>query len=145
MSTRDQWHNRCTFTRRDFIGMDTPTRQPRYGQVVVLNNELCDMFEKKERRAQQGPQGTVYNTVQQPFLKIFPKNYQDLPDPNDYIKVDGATYRVLDREDWSDAGSGRYMGSRMRIQRTSPDESPSLGPVEAEGAGSASGVGLTAI
>lgn len=122
MSTPDQWFNRCVFTRRDQIGIDPTTRLPVFSEVVVLDGEPCDLFNKNERQAQSTPAGTVYNSVVRPYLKIFPSSYTSLPDANDEIIVDGARYRVTDRRDFWDAGSGGYRGSLLTLSAATVDQ-----------------------
>lgn len=122
MSTPDQWFNRCRFLRRDQTGIDATTHLPTFSEVVVLDNEPCDLFNKNERQATSTPAGTVYVSVVRPYLKIYPSDYSSLPDANDEISVDGGTYRVLDRRDYWDAGSGGYRGSLLTLQAATVDQ-----------------------
>jgi hypothetical protein len=117
MSDRNFWFNRCTFKRRDVVGMDPVSHTPAFAETLVLQDEPCDLFNKPRRVAQQGPNGLVYNTVEEPTLKIFPDSFASLPDEDDVVVVDGVTYRILSRVDSVDAGSGRYMGSRLVLHR----------------------------
>lgn len=117
MSDRSMWFNRMTFRRREVTGLDPDTRTPRYSVVTVLQAEPCDFILRARRKAQQGPNGTVWNTVKVPTVKIYPlRGILDVPDENDMVLVDDVSYRVDQVENFFDAGDNRYMGSRLTLE-----------------------------
>jgi hypothetical protein len=120
MSDPTMWRDRCDFIKRTQVGIDPFTRRPSFDNVLVLQNEPCDLFNKARRVAEQSTAGTVYNTVQEPTLKIMPADFSKVPDENDEISVNGTRYKVVSRQDFFDGGSAGalYRGSRLTLHLT---------------------------
>jgi len=121
VSTKDQWFDLCKIVRRDQTGIDPLTRRPIFDNVVVLDNEPCDLSNVDRRVGVFGPSGTVYTTVTDIILKLFPDDSTTLPDENDEITVNGSRYKVLTRHDYRDGGSGAYRGSRLTLEQAGTD------------------------
>ncbi len=101
--------------------MDPTTRRPVFNNVIVLDNEPCDLARRVRRVASQGPGGTVFTSVNEVTLKIYPADITTMPDVNDDVFVNGSRHKVLNREDYFDGGSGSYRGSRLTIDQVVAD------------------------
>ncbi len=73
-----------------------------------------------DKQGQQGPNGTVYNMVKEPILKLWPPDELGgvlaIPDEDDQVVVDGERFRVIDVEIYKDAGSGDFRGARIQMR-----------------------------
>jgi hypothetical protein len=116
---RDLWFNRCKFIRVEDSGVDPVTRLTTKNRTLVLDDEPCDLVERPRSVAVEGPGGRSYQVVKIATLKLDPlAGASAVPDENDSILVDGAAFVVQSRLDYTDPGSGRYMGTELTVQRT---------------------------
>ncbi len=109
--------DRMTFIRREATGIDSTTRRVKYNELVVIDNEPCDLSSTRRRATATSPSGTVSTTVIESTLKIYPFSPADVPDENDTVLVNGSRYRVSAVQNYRDAGSGDYRGSVLSINQ----------------------------
>lgn len=119
MSTPEMWFNRATLIKRELGGIDPVTHLPKYIEIPALENWPCDLIQQPKRIAQRSTSGTVYTTVMENILKIYPPEGY-IPDESDTIFVDGDEYRVDRVEIFRDAGSYDFRGARLTI--SSPEK-----------------------
>lgn len=125
-ATKDQWLHTCSMKRRLKQAIDPNTRLPTWTSIDVLTDEPCDLSVIQNRVSVRGPNGTVYQTVMTPTLRIHPDDPELVPDNNDEITVSGPNvptrrYRVVNQNLDYDAGDLRFMGAVCQLETMVPD------------------------